>query len=325
MEQNLIPPDLAVQPVHGPEEVNARPNILVISDTREAGNLAQSALEAAGGRMAGHVDISQAAQRLDDQISVDAVMVECARTSPTIVNPLLDRISALAGQRSPIALVSTSLDQIDGFSGWLDDDSVTLLCTPSLIDRVVALRLAMATETGLLRDSATDIESMRLRRIADEVGRIAKALANLSEPEPHRGLATGVQDMMMGFRAEPQHAEFTQGPSSTELRATIRARRVREQFFESDLFADPAWDMLLDLMAARLETVQVAVSSLCIAAAVPPTTALRWIKRMTDEGIFERVADPDDGRRIFIRLSDHANEKMIRYWAAARRITNAIV
>jgi DNA-binding MarR family transcriptional regulator len=46
---------------------------------------------------------------------------------------------------------------------------------------------------------------------------------------------------------------------------------------------------------------------------------------MTDEGIFERVADPDDGRRIFIRLSDHANEKMIRYWAAARRITNAIV
>jgi hypothetical protein len=325
MEHNIIPADLAFQPVPGPEGLSARPNILVISDTWEAGNLAQNALEAAGGRMAGHVDISQAAQRLDDQISLDAVMVECARTSPTIVNPLLDRISGLAGQRPPIALVSTSLDQIDAFSGWLDDDAVTLLCTPNLVDRVVALQLAMTTETGLLRDGATDIESMRLRRIADEVGRIAKALANLSEPHPPRGLAPGVQDMMMGFRAEPQHTDFAQGPSSSELRATIRARRAREQFFDSDLFADPAWDMLLDLMAARLETVQVAVSSLCIAAAVPPTTALRWIKRMTDEGIFERVADPDDGRRIFIRLSDHANEKMIRYWTVARRATNAIV
>jgi hypothetical protein len=44
---------------------------------------------------------------------------------------------------------------------------------------------------------------------------------------------------------------------------------MREQFFGPDLFADPAWDILLDLYAARLEQQRVAVSSLCIAAAVP--------------------------------------------------------
>ena len=59
--------------------------------------------------------------------------------------------------------------------------------------------------------------------------------------------------------------------------------------------------MLLDLMAARLENIQVSVSSLCIAASVPPTTALRWIKTMTEEKIFERHADEKDGRRDFYR------------------------
>jgi DNA-binding MarR family transcriptional regulator len=74
--------------------------------------------------------------------------------------------------------------------------------------------------------------------------------------------------------------------------------------------------MLLDLMAARLERIQVSVSSLCIAACVPPTTALRWIKMMTDQGLFERVADPVDGRRIFIRLSDSAAQAMTRLLSA---------
>ena len=95
-------------------------------------------------------------------------------------------------------------------------------------------------------------------------------------------------------------------------------RRMRERFFDKELLADPAWDMLLDLMAARLERVQVAVSSLCIAACVPPTTALRWIKNMTDAGLFERVSDPDDGRRIFIRLSDASAAAMTRFFTAMR-------
>ena len=63
-------------------------------------------------------------------------------------------------------------------------------------------------------------------------------------------------------------------------------------------------------MAARLERRDVAVSSLCIAAAVPPTTALRWISAMTEQGLLVRVADADDRRRVFIRLSADAAERM---------------
>ena len=102
-------------------------------------------------------------------------------------------------------------------------------------------------------------------------------------------------------------------------RATIRARRMRDQFFEAGLFADPAWDMLLDLFAAHLEHARVSVSSLCIAAAVPPTTALRWITTMREAGLLDRHDDPFDRRRAYVGLTDAALSAMRRYCGALRR------
>ena len=72
--------------------------------------------------------------------------------------------------------------------------------------------------------------------------------------------------------------------------------------------------MLLDLLQAELAQLRVPVSSLCIAAAVPATTALRWLKSMTSQGLFVRRADPHDGRRVFVELSPHASQAMRRYF-----------
>ncbi|MBN9786991.1 hypothetical protein DMP17_00040 [Pseudonocardia sp. TMWB2A] len=44
------------------------------------------------------------------------------------------------------------------------------------------------------------------------------------------------------------------------MRQVIRIRRMRDQFFPPEIFAGPAWDMLLDLMAARLSGANVSVS-----------------------------------------------------------------
>lgn len=99
------------------------------------------------------------------------------------------------------------------------------------------------------------------------------------------------------------------------VRGLIRQRRQRERHFPADMFADPAWDMMLDLYAAHYEGRQdISVSSLCIASAVPATTALRWIKSMTGAGVFARVADPHDGRRIFIRLADATRRELDSYF-----------
>jgi DNA-binding MarR family transcriptional regulator len=82
---------------------------------------------------------------------------------------------------------------------------------------------------------------------------------------------------------------------------------------------------LLDLFAARLEKRSVAVSSLCIAAAVPPTTALRWIKTLTDLGLLVRTADPQDGRRVYIELAPKAAEGVEACLKAALRVSPLII
>ncbi len=84
--------------------------------------------------------------------------------------------------------------------------------------------------------------------------------------------------------------------------------------FAPELFADPAWDMLLELYALHLEQRRVSVSSLCIAAYVPPTTALRWVAKLEEEGLASRTEDATDGRRTWIELSEEGIERMQRYF-----------
>ena len=98
------------------------------------------------------------------------------------------------------------------------------------------------------------------------------------------------------------------------IRAVQSARRRRDALFGTELFADPAWDMLLELYAVHIEQQRVSVSSLCIAAYVPATTALRWVAKLEQEGLAVRVDDPRDARRTWIELSEAGIARMQRYF-----------
>jgi hypothetical protein len=107
-------------------------------------------------------------------------------------------------------------------------------------------------------------------------------------------------------------------PTTVErVRSILKARRMRAKYFDARLFADPAWDMLLESYAAEIGRYRTSVSSLCIGAAVPPTTALRWIKTLETKGLLVRAHDPHDGRRVFISLSDRALKQMDALFSAA--------
>lgn len=94
------------------------------------------------------------------------------------------------------------------------------------------------------------------------------------------------------------------------VRTILGSRRNRDRFFDSDLFADPAWDILLELYAAELSQQRLSVSSVCVGASVPATTALRWIGVLEKRGLVQRRADRFDGRRIFLMLTGRGVEAM---------------
>ena len=138
----------------------------------------------------------------------------------------------------------------------------------------------------------------QLLELSDQVSRIATTLARLSNAE-----------LPAKSDVQPMLAREILAPTVT---AVIRARRMRAQYFDEQLFADPVWDMLLDLFEAELAQRRVSVSSLCIAAEVPATTALRT---MAEKNLVIRRNDPIDGRRVYVELSPESSRALHGYFA----------
>ena len=94
------------------------------------------------------------------------------------------------------------------------------------------------------------------------------------------------------------------------LRAQVASRADRDAIFQSGLFNDPAWEMMLDLAVAEASQRTISVTSLCIGSGAPTTTALRRIDDLEAAGLLERVPDACDRRRILVRLTDLGRERM---------------
>jgi CheY-like chemotaxis protein/DNA-binding MarR family transcriptional regulator len=94
------------------------------------------------------------------------------------------------------------------------------------------------------------------------------------------------------------------------LKALVAARVDRDAIFKSEIFSDPAWDMLLDLAVAEASGHWISVTSLCMASGAPTTTALRRIDDLQKEGLIERFPDSTDRRRIIVRLTETGRTRM---------------
>ena len=87
-------------------------------------------------------------------------------------------------------------------------------------------------------------------------------------------------------------------------------RRLRESTFDAELFADPMWDLMLELYASVAEGTKVSVSRACAASRAPSSSALRYIKEMTGKGLVVRDECHSDARKVYVRLSDKTRQAM---------------
>lgn len=106
-------------------------------------------------------------------------------------------------------------------------------------------------------------------------------------------------------------------------RLSYAKRRKRASVFgDTELFGEPAWDILLDLYIAQAEEKPVSVSSACIGSAAPPTTGLRWLGVLAEQGLVEREHDPQDQRRVLVRLTEKALDAMDTYFESSAALHN---
>jgi hypothetical protein len=312
-------------------ERDDRPTLLLAASRGRADDLACLA-ERAGFRTLGVIQPCDIALRLAVTIAVDHIFVDLRDACLDGENV---RALALRHDFADARLsIITDLAGLDCALSQFDAPGTEFLCDPNAGDIVnllvmAAIQVEQRRCNPQLHDSGRENETGRMDRLSEEVRRLATMVERLAHSGEANGAAADTGALYRGIAASDERpaerppldngTAAANAPSHGEIKALLRARRLREQFLPPDLFADPAWDMILDLMAARLANQRVSVSSLCIAAAVPPTTALRWIRQLTERGVFSRIDDPADGRRVFIELTDEAAEAVMAWSLAVRR------
>jgi DNA-binding MarR family transcriptional regulator len=163
--------------------------------------------------------------------------------------------------------------------------------------------------------STVEPNSARRLQLSDEVSRIAETLAQFAlQPEVTANPG----------REPPANYDPEIDIAVEMVQCVIEARRLRNAIFDKNLFADPAWDMLLALLEAEIAQRRLTVSSLCVAAGVPATTALRWIKVMTDSDLVRSREGQDDARRVPVELSPIASQAMRRYFSQIGKLQSLL-
>ncbi|WP_152417250.1 winged helix DNA-binding protein [Sandarakinorhabdus sp. AAP62] len=173
-------------------------------------------------------------------------------------------------------------------------------------------------------------------------GRPAADLANLDlaalqalagSGEPAAAIARQVADMAQGLAAladklvgQPQASstDVAEGDCIAFLEGQFRIRRLRARHLSDLSLGEPAWDILLDLAVAHYWRRETSVTSLCIAADVPSTTALRWINSMTKAGLIVRRPCQRDGRRSFLGISPESYRAMLALAADGLRTVDRV-
>ncbi|MFM5955510.1 MAG: hypothetical protein ACKOPE_14580 [Novosphingobium sp.] len=160
-------------------------------------------------------------------------------------------------------------------------------------------------EQGELRSQIRELGAY-LMRLADDTenSELAVAAAAIpllppAYPLPNRETRYRVDDLIKLARlAKSEYLE----------------RERRALFVDREMLGEPGWDILLDLFVSRANGLRISVTSACIAARVPPTTALRWLAVLEDSGLVERTADQGDRRRDWVSLTASGLQAMADYF-----------
>lgn len=97
-------------------------------------------------------------------------------------------------------------------------------------------------------------------------------------------------------------------------------RRGREAAIGRELFSDPAWDILLELYAARLAQRRMSLRELARSIDVPESTTTRWIAVLRGRGLLTVVNDDGESMRARIELSAEGTavmKRLVGYWGSA--------
>lgn len=167
----------------------------------------------------------------------------------------------------------------------------------SALQRIRGLSSTTGARKVLLdKISNLSTELQRLAHLMDDPARMVETPA----PTPK------VEQLGQGDAPGPEQL-------TAYIRDLLRRETKRREIGGGELFGDPTWAMLLDLLLAKIEGRRVSVSSACIASGAPMSTALRLVRRLVDESVLQRLPDEQDRRRHFLAIDPRFEQPLVDY------------
>ncbi len=158
----------------------------------------------------------------------------------------------------------------------------------------------------LIKDLSATMDSAQLRNTAASLLHLADCLEDQSETEYSRKSIFRWPNSLSIIEREQLNL-------ATIAKFIYNRRMRRILFLPKSLFGEPAWDMLLDLFMHDNGGKRISTQSLCIASNAPPTTALRNIDLLLQEGLVKRIKSEADKRVVFIELTPEGKLAVGKY------------
>ena len=146
---------------------------------------------------------------------------------------------------------------------------------------------------------------MRWRRELESMAEALRFLATTAPSQAEAGLIIPSNDETVSHFDRARAVQFA--------RVIYVSRRNRERHFPSDLFGEPAWDMLLDILVHTHSGKRSKVTDVTNGSCVPEATALRWIDRLESARLIVRTRDAKDARRRFVDLTPAGESRLLRH------------
>ncbi|MCW1400943.1 response regulator [Novosphingobium sp. MW5] len=248
--------------------------------------------------------------------SLRSVMTALATADP------LSALREIANNPRIVVVISdVQMPDMDGIS-LLEEMAARFIQSRPMAAIAITGHPSLEVAVSAMRSSAMDFLSKPVCK-KDLAAALRRAMARVSiqadrlrldELTKTSTLTNSEARELMGSLAEPTgKSQPTPSDLIVLARSMIKARQLRFDFLDAELFSDPSWDILLELTCATLEAKPIPSASACAASNAPMTTALRHISRLVETGMVIRENDPGHGRRIFLSLSDGALLSMTSY------------
>jgi CheY-like chemotaxis protein/DNA-binding MarR family transcriptional regulator len=171
---------------------------------------------------------------------------------------------------------------------------------PKTLREAVQHALTRAESIRKVRATTGDSPGAReLQQIADTARALAEDMRGTIEKDSGRREATA--------RAAAARLEET---NLRTLKLLQKLQEARTSIFGEAVMPEPAWEMLAELMRARLAGQHLSVTSLALSSKSPMTTALRRIEDLIQGGLVARLPDPSDRRRTYVELTPEGMARM---------------